>query len=266
MNLTCSQMPLLSIITINFNQADGLKKTICSVVDQSNSEYEFIIVDALSSDGSVSVIEGNKNSIHVCISEKDEGIYDGMNKGVAAASGDWIVFMNSGDFFPEKTTLESINKILKKTACDAVYGSSKVVYPGFSRIQKAERPGYWRSMPFVHQSFYCKRSLLSEHPFQLQYKVCADYDFYRWLIAQGKKLEVVDQTLSVVSSGGKSDKSRTKATMEKLNISRSYSQNPGKESVYFYWEFLKNGVIGLSKTIMPLSVITFFTKLKYSEQ
>ena len=88
-----------SIITINYNHIEGLKRTIDSVISQTSSNYEYIIIDGGSTDGSVNIIKEYKEHLVYWISEKDNGVYHAMNKGVAQAQGDYCIFMNSGDCF-----------------------------------------------------------------------------------------------------------------------------------------------------------------------
>ena len=98
----------ISVITVCFNCKKDLEATIYSVASQNYDNIEYIIVDGGSSDGTISVIETNKNSITSYISEPDDGIYDAMNKGIKLSTGDWIVMMNAGDVFASKNTLSSI--------------------------------------------------------------------------------------------------------------------------------------------------------------
>ena len=97
-----------SIITINFNHADGLENTIQSVINQTCHDYEFIIIDGGSSDGSVDVIRKYKENINYWVSEPDGGIFPAMNKGTRQAHGDYCIYMNSGDTFYDNNVLEKV--------------------------------------------------------------------------------------------------------------------------------------------------------------
>ena len=101
-------MAKYSIITINYNNADGLRRTIESVVSQTFDDYEYVIIDGGSTDGSVDVIKEYENKISYWVSEKDGGIYNAMNKGVKASNGEYLIFMNSGDVFYRDKVLEDI--------------------------------------------------------------------------------------------------------------------------------------------------------------
>ena len=99
-----------SIITVNYNNRDGLRATIESVVNQTYRDYEFIVIDGGSTDGSTDVLKEFDDKITYWVSEPDKGIYNGMNKGIAKATGDYLNFMNSGDCFYNEKVLELLNK------------------------------------------------------------------------------------------------------------------------------------------------------------
>ena len=100
--------PTLSVITIVYNNVKHIERTIFSVVNQTYPNIEYIVVDGKSTDGTLQIIERYKTRIAKIISEKDEGIYDAMNKGLAAATGDYVIFMNSGDEFYKTDTVERV--------------------------------------------------------------------------------------------------------------------------------------------------------------
>ncbi|HMK06596.1 MAG TPA: glycosyltransferase, partial [Flavobacterium sp.] len=105
-------MAKISIITINYNESEGLKKTIESVISQTFRDYEFIVIDGNSSDGSKDVIAQYNDKITYALSEPDSGIYNAMNKGIRAAKGDYVFFLNSGDRFLETHTLEKSDQLI----------------------------------------------------------------------------------------------------------------------------------------------------------
>src|ERR1035437_595442 len=100
--------PKLSIITVNLSNATGLRKTIESVISQTFTDYEYLIIDGGSTDGSLDIIKEFADRMSYWVSEPDGGIYNAMNKGIAWATGDWIIFMNSGDVFRNIEVLENV--------------------------------------------------------------------------------------------------------------------------------------------------------------
>ena len=135
-------MMFFSVITINYNNCSGLESTVKSVINQSYDNFEFIIIDGFSSDGSVDVIYEYKNRIAYWVSEKDHGIYHAMNKGVIQARGDYCIFMNSGDCFYDDRVLSSI----------ANYNCKEDIIVGYAAIKKGN--GIISSPPIGKFTFY----------------------------------------------------------------------------------------------------------------
>lgn len=167
-----------SIVTVVYNDVCGIRETINSVLEQSYDNIEFIVVDGGSTDGTIQVIEEYFNQIAYFISEPDRGVYDAMNKGANVATGEWIIYMNSGDCFFEKDVLAKIfvnsSKLLLNV--DAIF--SDMVCSENSRVIKARGLlKIWIGNPCSHQSFFVKTHLMKERPFDLKYVVSADYDF-----------------------------------------------------------------------------------------
>lgn len=118
-------MPKLSIITINYNNLDGLKKTIESVSSQTCKEFEYLIIDGGSTDGSVAYIESKSDAIDYWISEPDKGIYNAMNKGIELATGEYILFINSGDHLFSNKVVKSAEKYLQ--SYDVIYFNLQII-------------------------------------------------------------------------------------------------------------------------------------------
>lgn len=119
------EKPLISIVTVSYNAVATIEQTILSVINQTYSNIEYIIIDGGSTDGTLDVIKKYADKIAYWVSEPDKGIYDAMNKGIKVATGEWINFMNCGDYFVANNTLESVfgsGKIYKKA--EILYGDS----------------------------------------------------------------------------------------------------------------------------------------------
>jgi glycosyltransferase involved in cell wall biosynthesis len=175
-------MKLLSIITINYNNSIGLQQTIESVVNQSYKDFEYIIVDGGSTDGSVDVIEKFAGQISNWVSEKDSGIFFGMNKGIRMVKGDYLLFVNSGDLLASNTILEEIAPQLHTE--DIIYGDYEVVETDNTWIKKY--PAKLTFSHFFHDSLphtagaFMKtsgfRNELAEYDVSL--KVVSDWAWY----------------------------------------------------------------------------------------
>ncbi len=167
----------LSIITINFNQAKGLEETIRSVVAQSFDNYQYLVIDGGSTDESVNVIERYKDKIHHWVSEKDNGIYNAMNKGIAAAKGEYILFLNSGDVLISEKALQDF-VLHQDFKGDIIYGdyqfaNGQKIYPD------KVTPYYFVKSSLPHQSTFFKRSIFDiMGVFDESYRIAADRAFY----------------------------------------------------------------------------------------
>lgn len=172
--------PILTIITINFNNLKGLKRTVSSVLKQTWQEFEFIIIDGGSTDGSEEYIKSIKQNLNYWVSEPDKGVYHAMNKGINKANGEYLLFLNSGDHFFDKFILEKNNKILNQD--DIIYSNLQVVdrnktfikhYPerlSFSYFVKDTLP---HPATFIKKEAFLNTSLYDE-----EFKIAADWKFF----------------------------------------------------------------------------------------
>jgi glycosyltransferase involved in cell wall biosynthesis len=174
-------MPKLSIITINYNDANGLEKTIISVLNQAFSDFEYIIIDGDSTDGSKEVILKYQDKLTHWISEPDKGIYNAMNKGINIATGDYLLFMNSGDALIEDVNVFNVcsEKLVEDIVAFDCFLEKNNKITG--RRTHIENPTlfYVYKKGFKHQSTFIKRSLFEKVGFYNEsYKVAGDYEFW----------------------------------------------------------------------------------------
>ena len=189
-----SKKPLISIITVNLNNLEGLKKTMTSVLEQSSNEYEYIIIDGGSTDGSREFIQIHDHKIQHWVSEPDKGIYNAMNKGIKAASGEYLLFLNSGDWLHNKNILSRVSPYL--TDCDVLYGNMvKVFADGREYVDKGLNGKELCLKDFIegtinHSSSFLKRRLFSKYGlYDEDLKIVSDWKHY--LIALGLNNAVV---------------------------------------------------------------------------
>jgi glycosyltransferase involved in cell wall biosynthesis len=193
-----------SIITVNYNNCDGLKQTIQSVISQTFDDYEYIIIDGGSTDGSKDVILQNANQIDYWVSEPDKGIYNAMNKGIKVSQGEYIIFMNSGDCFYNGQVLHKVSKCMDN-ASDFIAGNYSI--NGKIKKSPSRVTGitffYSPEASICHQALFTKHNILINNPFQEQYKIVADYvNQYHSLILNNAKYQYINETICIVEPGG----------------------------------------------------------------
>ena len=213
-------MPMkLSIITIVKNGKDIIEKTIQSVVSQTCKDFEYIVIDGASDDGTYDVIKKYSDRITHLISEKDNGIGDAFNKGIKCASGDWILFLNAGDYFFENNVLQKMVPVLDRQdkTVDIVYG--KVLYINSSNkvLKVAGNKNYKKlikwEMPFPHQATFQRRTLFDIYGlFDTSYKIAVDYEFM--IRIPNIKAVFVPVVVSNMLAGGVSMSNTTSALNE----------------------------------------------------
>lgn len=181
--------PRVSVITVLYNAAKTVERTIKSVISQSYGNMEYIVIDGNSNDGSLEIIEKYRNGINIFISEPDNGIYDAMNKGISRATGEWICFMNSNDYFFNDNVVADI--ISKADSSDIIYGYC--IDPEENRIIKPlSLNKFWKRIPMNHQSVFVKTKLHKERPFDLKYRISSVYDFFYFYYCNGVNFKYVD--------------------------------------------------------------------------
>ena len=169
----------VSIITINYNDCIGLENTIQSVVSQTCNDYEYRVIDGGSTDGSVDVIKKYASKISYWISERDKGIYHAMNKGIDKATGDYCLFLNSGDTLFNN---EVLNTIRYDLTTDIVVGAIRKGTSGYIKRFKIKEPlvllDFWIENPIPHQSTFIKKEICSRLRYDESLKIAADLKFF----------------------------------------------------------------------------------------
>lgn len=214
--------PVLSVITIVYNNARDIERTMLSVLGQTYRNIEYIIIDGKSTDGTLQLINKYRPRISRFVSEKDEGIYDAMNKGLSMATGDYVLFMNSGDEIYAPDTVEKV--FASSPDADIYYGETEMYNENWEslgrRRHKAPESLNFRSFRFgmsvSHQAIYIRRSLSS--PYNLKYRLSSDID---WILNALKKAKKVVNTRMYVAKylvGGMSKKKHRQSLKERFHI------------------------------------------------
>ena len=171
----------LSIITINYNNRSGLEKTIDSVLKQSYTNFEYIVIDGNSTDGSKELIEKHGTQFSYWISEKDTGVYNAMNKGILKATGEYCLFLNSGDYLADPEILDQVFSLTFNE--DIVYGDMLLEDPAANKTVSTQpailtfehfiSSTLWHPASFIKKSLFFKYGLYNE-----ELKIVSDYDFF----------------------------------------------------------------------------------------
>ena len=236
--------PVLSVITVVYNNAADIERTIRSVVGQTYPGIEYLIIDGGSTDGTVEIARQYEEQIAVLLSEPDKGIYDAMNKGLARATGDYVLFMNSGDELYDPSTVAKV--FASAPDADIYYGETELFDEQWQslglRRHRAPERFTWRSFRFgmniSHQAIYVRRSIAPSY--DPQYKLSADVD---WVIRAAKKAGKIVNVQRVVAKylvGGLSRKRHRESLRERFVIlARHYGWLPN---------LINHGVIALRLT------------------
>ncbi len=214
---------LFSIITVVRNDRDGFQVTMESVERQTFTEFEWIVVDGASTDGTVDLIRSAERVSH-WISEDDSGTYHAMNKGIAAAKGEYLVFLNAGDAFTNEDVLQlTSNLISSGNEPDIVFGGAYLMFPrgkhkyrGPRDFQRYVRHG----LPAIHQATYYRRQTIEPNSYDLKYRICGDYYLVAMLSQKGVTAEYIDVPLVNFQVGGMSTQSPARLLRECYVIQR----------------------------------------------
>jgi glycosyltransferase involved in cell wall biosynthesis len=199
------KIPLVSIITVVYNGEKYIKDTIESVINQTYSNIEYIIIDGGSTDGTMEVLKRYEASISAIISEQDNGIYDAMNKGINMASGDIVGIINADDYY-DRDAVKSIVNAFSHSGADVVYGDKKMLDPksGRSSVVSVALPKKINdvNVSTVHPTVFVNNKVYNNIIFDESYKIVADRDFFYKVYALGYKFYKLDKIIATMRRGG----------------------------------------------------------------
>lgn len=198
----------VSIITVVYNAASTIEATLLSVLNQSYTNIEYIVIDGASKDGTVDIIKKYADRISAFVTGPDDGIFDAMNKGIELASGNLVNFMNSGDVFYDSNVVGDIISAWEaKNGPDLIYGNSwiKHLSGSLERMPAGRNPDDLKKGPiFRHGAMFVNSNLQKQYPFKTgkKYNVCADFDFIYHMYVLGKRMVFEDRDVLMYSDGG----------------------------------------------------------------
>ena len=243
-----------SIITVNYNNKDGLRRTIESVIGQTYRDFEFIVIDGGSTDGSADVLREFDKDITYWVSEKDSGIYNGMNKGIAKATGDYLNFMNSGDCFYTPDILEKVASY--NTDADFIVGKDYHYSERKQRGHASIQPLRVTMIHFFigtldHQSSFIKRELFLSSPYREDYRLVSDWIFFtEKTVSEGKRVQFVPDIVCHREEGG---------------ISEQQHERNRKEINQWLHQYLPQGVYADYATLAKLDKTSIYRLLDICE-
>ncbi|PQJ73324.1 glycosyltransferase family 2 protein [Polaribacter butkevichii] len=225
-------MTKISIITINYNNLNGLKSTVESVINQTHQELEYIIIDGGSTDGSTAYIKSQNAAIDYWVSESDKGVYNAMNKGIEKATGDYLLFLNSGDYLYNTKVLECV--ICKLTNTDVLYGNlAKVFTDGTVKVDKGPNGIPITLNTFIqgtlnHGSSFIKRDLFYKYRFYDEtLKIVSDWKFFLLVLGLNtSRVKYIDITISYFDMTGISNSNLNLRKVEREKVIKELIPTP----------------------------------------
>lgn len=215
-----SSMPKITVVTVCYNIVTEIEQTILSVLNQTYTHLEYIVIDGGSTDGTIDIIKRYADKITNWVSEPDKGIYDAMNKAINLASGDYINFMNAGDTFADASTIKSIFEGYEGSA-DVIYGDVLEYFPNHGTVLKRMDKlfGSAVALGLCHQSTFIKLAVHRHFKYDLSFNICADRNMFFQILQSGYKFEYVPVSVSCYEQlGGISSTHLFRARKEGLRI------------------------------------------------
>lgn len=192
-------LPRISVVTVTFNAEAELEKTLRSVAAQTYGDLEFLLIDGGSRDNTLQVAERYRDRIDYLVSEPDRGLYDAMNKGVAAATGDYVILLNADDEFIDENVVADVARFLADHPdVDVLYGNTEQVREYGTRIDVPTTHYRNRKMTISPQATFTRTSLMRAHPLNLAYRYAADFEQSTAFVREGRVFRHIDRVISRV--------------------------------------------------------------------
>lgn len=253
----------LSVIIVSLNSKRDFLKTLKSILNQKYKNFEIIVVDGMSSDGTLDLVKKYKNKISKIIIEKDAGIYYAMNKGIKVSDSIWTIFMNCGDVFYNNNILKIFNE-KNYINNDIVFGNTIISNKSYKIFIRGK---YFNKktvlMPFCHQSSFVKTKFLKKMKFNIRYKLSADFYLFLNAYNMKKKFLYYDQKISVVKPGGISDILRHNVINENMSI--FFKKKLYKNIIKLIFIKLIDKLKQLTKYFLPKEIINKLIEFKHNK-
>ncbi len=231
-------LPKISIITATYNSAATVKETLETIANQTYKNIEHIIVDGLSTDDTIKIAKQYNVKI---ICEKDKGLYDAINKGIKASTGDVVGILNSDDFFPNNKVIEKIVATFNENNCDAVYGNIAFVKPdNLNKIVRQYNSNKFTTAKFkygympAHPSFYCTKKCFDKFGYYfIDYKIAADYELLmRFMYTNKIATNYINDNIVYMRTGGVSNQNINSRYILNKEIVKACDANNVKTNMF----------------------------------
>lgn len=229
MNTDCPSAPLFSIITVTYNAASTLPRTLASVKAQSCRLFEHLIIDGASTDNTLQLAKAADIPEMKIVSGNDSGIYDAMNKGLNMATGEYVIFLNAGDAFHSPTTLDTIAEaIMDNDIPGIVYGQTDIVDSNGNRLgerhlkapHNLSLKSFRDGMVVCHQAFVALRKITA--PYNLKYRYSADYDWCIRCLQHSRRNQYIDAVLIDYLNEGTTTRNHRRSLRERFKLMCHY--------------------------------------------
>ena len=229
---------LVTIVTVAYNSEATIARTIESVLNQTYGNIEYIIVDGASQDNTVKIAKSylpafteRKGRSLKIVSEKDNGMYDALNKGIALANGTIIGSINADDWY-EPNAAATMADLYQKEKYDAAWGSIRIKKPTGDMIKHAKIGMFWTTTGWCHPAMFATKTVLTEYPYACQ-NMYDDFNFITTAHCAGKKIVTIDKVISNFSFGGMSTKKNLKEVWYRASIKYTIYRKHGMSRLYW---------------------------------
>ena len=229
---------LLSVITVSYNSEATIRETLESVQNQINQNFEYIIIDGGSSDSTLDIIK-DYECVDILISEPDKGIYDGMNKGIAKANGNFIGFLNSDDLYASNDVTQELLNTISANDTEIIFGDIRYFKDNIADITRTWLTGEYKKGSFIkgwhppHPAFYASKNLFLKYEnFDLDFVIGADFELMmRFFNLTNKNPIYINKDFVLMREGGESHNNRIQGSKDTLN---AFKKNNIKINQTFY--------------------------------
>lgn len=230
---------LVSIITVVYNAADTIARTIESVLNQTYNNIEYIVIDGASTDKTLDIIKSYHDIFNSrqgrtlkIISQPDNGMYDALNKGAKLVHGEIVGQINADDWY-ELCAVEKMVNLYKKKKYDVAWGSIIIHRPGGNIIKHAKTGVIWSTTGFCHPAMFSKRIVLIDNPYPLE-SMADDFDYITRIYRNGYKIVTIDEIISNYTFGGMGSKKTVKDVKKRIHNSYSIYRKYGMSRLYWF--------------------------------